>query len=249
MTIPNLFDCHCEFGPYRTQVYRFVETAPELISVMRECLIERALVFHTSMRFDGPDVGNRKVLEGIDGHGELVATWTLLPGHTREMKSGEDFVATMGDAGIKAVWLFPNDHRYLLDDTTWRDQISIFSERKIPLFIKAAIDSISEFLKAFPELTVVTGTHGFNPLDRYAWPVVERFPNLHIETSCYLTDGAIEEFCQRYGSHRLLFGSGYPANSRGASVLRLLQADLSPEDREAVAAGNLVRLLEEADIS
>lgn len=249
MAIPKLFDSNCEFGPYRTRVYRFAETAPALLREMGSCLIDRALVFHTSMRFDSPIVGNQRVSTETNEHAKLEPIWTLLPSHTREMESGEEIVSSMKANGIRGLWLFPNDHRYSLDEVTWRDQAPIFSERRIPLFVKARIDSISVFLDSFPDLTVVTGTHGFNPLDRYAWPVIERYPNLYVETSCYLIDGAIEEFCGRYGSHRLIFGSGYPANARGASVLRLLRADISEEDRDAIASGNLDRILGGADFS
>ena len=43
-----------------------------------------------------------------------------------------------------------------------------------------------------------------------AWPLIEKFPNLFFETSSYLVDGGIEEFCRRYTASRLIFGSGFP---------------------------------------
>jgi predicted TIM-barrel fold metal-dependent hydrolase len=125
----------------------------------------------------------------------------------------------------------------------------VLAERKIPVFIKARIDMIADLLNAFPTLTVITGTHGFNPLDRYAWPLIERFKRLYYETSCYLTDGAIEEFCSRFGARRLLFGSGYPENAKGAALFRLHHAGISDEDKSRIASGNLKDLLNQADLS
>src|SRR5262249_52875506 len=101
-------------------------------------------------------------------------------------------------------------------------------------------------LKSFPRLVVVTGSQGANPLDRYAWPLVEAFPNLVFETSGYLVDGGIEEFCRRYSASRLVFGSGFPENSSVAAVLTLARADISVSDRQAIAWDNLSRILAEA---
>jgi predicted TIM-barrel fold metal-dependent hydrolase len=165
------------------------------------------------------------------------------------MASGEGLVVEMRNAGIRALRFFPNDHRYFLDELSWGDQMPVFAERRIPLFIKARVDAIGDLLRAFPTLTVITGTHGFNPLDRYAWPLVERFSNLHFETSSYLTDGAIEEFCEVFGAHRLVFGSGYPENARGAALFRLARAGISEEQRSQISSGNLERLLGEVDLS
>jgi predicted TIM-barrel fold metal-dependent hydrolase len=95
---------------------------------------------------------------------------------------------------------------------------------------------------------VVTGSQGANPLDRYAWPLVEKFPNLYFETSGYLVDAGIEEFCRRYSASRLLFGSGFPDNANGAAMLTLAHAEISESDRQAIAWDNLARLLEEASL-
>jgi predicted TIM-barrel fold metal-dependent hydrolase len=101
-------------------------------------------------------------------------------------------------------------------------------------------------LRSFPDLVVVTATQGANPLDRYAWPLAERYPSLYFDTSAYLVDGIIEAFCARFGAHRLLFGSGFPDHASGASMMMLAHADIAQSEREAIASGNLSRLLSEA---
>ena len=92
-------------------------------------------------------------------------------------------------------------------------------------------------------MVVITGTQGSNPLDRYAWPLIDRFASLHLETGTYLVDGIIEEFHRRYGSQRLVFSSGFPDCASGAALLTLARAEIPEPDRAAVAAGNLERLL------
>jgi hypothetical protein len=244
----KFFDCNCAFGPYRTQVFRFARTAGELVAEMDFGNVARALVYHTAMRFDHPSVGNELVTREARGHPRLVPTWALLPSQTGEQPPLDTLLQDMRRQGVRALRLFPDDHRYFLDDLTWGDQMAVFMERRIPLFIRASLDRIATLLRSFPKLIVVTGSQGSNPLDRYAWPLVEKFPNLFFETSAYLVDGGIEAFCQRYSAARLVFGSGFPDNAGGAAMLMLARAEISDADRQAIAGDNLNRLLEEASL-
>jgi predicted TIM-barrel fold metal-dependent hydrolase len=149
---------------------------------------------------------------------------------------------------VRALRLFPRDHRYFLDGLSWGDQLPVYAERRIPLFVKAGLDRVADLLRAFPSATVITDTLGANPLDRYAWPLLEAYPNLYYETSGYLTAGAIEAFCQRFGADRLVFSSGFPDYPSGAALLTLVGADISDDDRQAIARGNLARLLASVEL-
>jgi hypothetical protein len=242
----KFFDCNCAFGPYRTRVFRFARTAGELIGEMDFSNIEQALVYHTAMRFDHPAVGNELVVRETRDFPRLLPTWALLPSQTGEQPALETLLGEFRRLGIRALRLFPDEHRYFLDEITWGDQMAVFMERRIPLFVRASLDKIAGLLSSFPELVVVTGSQGANPLDRYAWPLVERFPGLIFETSGYLVDGGIEEFCKRYSASRLIFGSGFPDNAGGAAMLALARAEIPDDQRQAIAWGNLTRLLEEA---
>jgi predicted TIM-barrel fold metal-dependent hydrolase len=242
----KLFDCTCGFGLYRTRVFRFARTAADLIEEMDWCGIDQALVYHTAQRFDLPSNGNDILMKEIQEYPRLIPTWAVLPSHTGEQASVDNIVKGMREQGIRALRLFPEDHRYFLDDVTWGDQMAVYQERRIPVFIRANLGKIKELLRSFPDLVVATGSQGSNPQDRYAWPLIERYPNLYYDTSGYLVDGIIEEFCQRYGADRLLFATGFPDNASGTALLRLAHAEISESDREAIAFGNISRLLSEA---
>ncbi len=245
----KFFDCNCAFGPFRTRVFRFARTAAELIEEMDFSNIDQALVYHTAMRYDHPLVGNKLVVEGTTGQPRLLATWAVLPSQTGEQPAVDALLRDMQRQNIRALRLFPDDHRYFVDDITWGDQLAVYAERRIPLFVRASLDKVAQLLKSFPELVVVTASQGSNPLDRYAWPLIEKYPNLIFETSGYVVDNGIEEFCRRYSASRLVFGSGYPENSSGAAMLALAQAEISLAERQAIASENLSRLLAEACLS
>lgn len=244
----KLFDCTCGFGPYRTRVFRFAATAAELQEEMDFCGIDRALVYHTAQRFDLPANGNDRIMQEVEGYARLLPTWTILPSHTGEQPALDRLLQAMRERNIRALRLFPEDHRYFLDDVTWGDQMTIYMERRIPLFIKASLEKIGNLLRSFPDLVVITGTQGSNPLDRYAWPLLERYANLHFETAGYLVDSIIEAFCQRYGADRLLFSSGFPDHASGAALFMLAHADIPEAERQAIAGDNLSRLLGGANL-
>src|SRR5439155_10783014 len=195
-----------------------------------------------------PARGNSRLLEEVAGCTSLAPTWTILPSATGEQAPPQQLLATMGECGIRALRLFPSDHRYFLDALSWQDQVPLYAERRIPLFVKAGLDRVADFLRAFPSATVITDTLGSAPLDRYAWPLLDAYPNLYFETAGYLTAGAIEACCQRFGAGRLVFSSGFPDYASGAALLTLAGADIPQTDRDAIAHGNLSRLLSEVQL-
>jgi hypothetical protein len=220
-----------------------------LIEEMDFSNIDRALVYHTAMRYDHPLVGNELILKEIAGQPRLLATWAVLPSQTGEQPALEILLQEMQRRNIRALRLFPDDHRYFVDEITWGDQLAVYAELRIPLFVRASLDKVAQLLSSFPDLVVVTASQGSNPLDRYAWPLIEKYPNLIFETSGYVVDNGIEEFCRRYSAARLVFGSGYPENSSGAAMLALAQAEISVAERQAIASENLSRLLAEARLA
>lgn len=197
------------------------------------------------MRFSLPFRSNASLLHKLEGHSRLNPAWAILPSQTGEQPEGEFFLREMEVAGIKALWAFPGEHQYSLNKLTFPTLLARLAERKIPLFVRDTVANITRLVAEFPELIVIAaGGLGPGSLERSLRPILDSYPNLHLETSSYIVDGLIEEFCERYGADRLLFGSGYPDNcSGGAALLRLMQADIDQTSKEAIAGGNLKRIL------
>jgi predicted TIM-barrel fold metal-dependent hydrolase len=55
--------------------------------------------------------------------------------------------------------------------------------------------------------------------------------------------GAIENFVQNFGASRLLFGTNMPRYTGTAAVALLTYADISYDDKNAIAGDNLKNLL------
>ena len=81
-------------------------------------------------------------------------------------------------------------------------------------------------------------------MDRYTYPLLKAYPNVHVETSMLsIEDGGVEEMVKRFGAARLVFGTGFPKRYAEAAMLQLTHADIGDADRQAIAADNMLRLI------
>lgn len=241
----TIFDCNCSYGVPPRPPFRYARDVDELLAEMDFCGIDRALAHRAGMRFDSPVVWNARLVEDLKGNPRVLPTWTILPHQTGEQAEPERFIAMMAENGIRALRAFPYEHRYRLDGRTFGPLFERLIDRRIPLFVKHNAEAIGDLLAEFPDLTVVAVNQGPHSLERYLRPLLDAHARFYLETSHYMVEGLIEEFRERYGPDRLLYGSGFPDVCGGAPLLRLMQADIDNDARAAIAGGNLSRLLSE----
>lgn len=244
----EFFDCNCFFGYFPRPIFRAARTPAELVEEMEFCGIKRAIVYNTEMLFQSPLDGNKTLLEEIRDFPQLVPTRAILPVQTEEQPENEVFLRELKEQNIKILLAFPNENHYFLDRETFGNFFAMLSEKKIPILIKATLNQIRDILRDFPDLILIAISQGPHPLDRYFRPLIENYKNFYFDISSYLCESGIESICKKYGPSRLIFGTGYPANYMGSSVLRLAQAEIPNNYKEAIAYKNLDKLLSEVTL-
>jgi len=225
-------------------------SAEELLAEMDRAGIEKALVWHAAQRdHDGP-AGNRLLAEAIAPHERLLGCWAIYPPQTGELGDLDDFFAAAGKARVRAFRVFPTGNRFLLRTESLGDVLERMLKARVPLFVSAPKhapwEAVYDLLKEMPELRVVLSEQPNWGCDRYFRPLVEKYPNVYVELSGYFVAGGLDAFVRDYGAKRLLFGTNFPESYLGANMLAVAHLDVSPADRQAIAAGNLERLLGEA---
>jgi uncharacterized protein len=80
---------------------------------------------------------------------------------------------------------------------------------------------------------------------RRLFALLERCPNLYLETSYYTVHQGLAEVCRLFGAQRILFGSGLPVRAAGPTITALMYQALEEHERRLIAADNLARLLSE----
>jgi hypothetical protein len=211
--------------------------------------VEDALVYHVLAKDGHPPLGNTLLLEEIKGHVGLHPVWVLLPHHTGEMPSPDRLLAEMKDKEIKAARLYPGrqHHSFTLADWCAGELLAALQGVRLPLILDIEIVSWEEvfsLLQKYPQLPIILANFTYRH-DRFLYPLWERFDHLYIEMSRFMGGGAVEDVVRRFGSGRILFGTNMPHYTGTAAVARLTYADIAWDDKRAIAAGNLDRILKE----
>lgn len=242
----KFFDCNVCFGAAMKPAMKQQETAEELLEEMDFCGIDETLVFHAAMRDDFAGVGNLLAVEGTREHRRLHPSWAILPPQTEELSTTvTQFFKAMRRHGVWALRAFPKEHRFLLNDTTFHEWFDEMERARVPLVLEGDWAMIGQLLSERPQLTVIGIQLSNHGQDRMFRPLIEKYPNFHVDTGKYQCDGGIAAFCRKYGPERLLYSSGFPELPMGAGKLMVLHADIPDSEKEHIAGGNLTRLMKE----
>ena len=253
----SYFDCNASFGTPGSGVYRPCHTPEALLAEMDWAGVDKALVWHSLMRGQSPVVGNAILAESIAGHPRLVGSWAILPPQTGELPPPAQFFAAMAQSGMRALWAFPDHHRYFLNRATFGGFLEEITERRIPLFIPRDAGGprppetwalVYQLLDDYSDLTLVVAGHGPWGEDRYFRPLLERHPNFYLDISRYELDCGLRDLVGNYGAGRLLYGSNFPQSAMGGPRMMVARAEIDEAARRAIAGDNLRRLLKEVQL-
>ena len=244
------FDCFCSVGRAGSPILLDIPDVAGLKREMAAAGIERALVSHATARFGDPGLGNARLMDEIAGDPALAPVWFLLPHHTGEMLPPRVLLEELKSGGVKAVRLDPGraQHGFSLAEWSAGGLLEALEEARLPLILDVEIvtwEEVQGILACHPGLPLIAANCSYRH-NRYLYPLFERHPNLHVEMSRFLGAGTIEDVVRRFGSRSLLFGTAMPYYTGTAAVGRLAYAEIERADKEAVASGNLARIIGES---
>ena len=228
-------------------------TMDGLASALRRAGVAGGLVRTDAADESGAVLGNRLLREDIasaaaDGL-ELYGMYTLLPSYTHEIPAPAELPGVMREGRFGALRLAPRKHRYLAKPGVLADYFEMADAAKIPVMFDTSwgitLEEVYDIMERFPRLTAILSYHNIWPTERYERPFLAQFPNLRLDLSGMIIDQGIEGLVAEYGSSRLLFGSRFPWMYIGGVMLQLLRADISEEDKAAIAGGNLLGMIKE----
>ncbi|MCM8808837.1 MAG: amidohydrolase family protein [Candidatus Omnitrophica bacterium] len=248
----KFFDVNIWIGKFMNDEREISVSAEQLISKMPCLNIEKAIVYHISQRDVHPQIGNEKLLKEISNRAQLYGILTILPPQTNEVKIYS--FKQLKEKKIVGFNLFPKKHNFILDEISLGDFLSELEQRKFPVFFDImsglSVDyrDIYSILKNFPKLTCILCNPGIWNTDRYTWPLLEKFPNVYLESSLLsLYEGGIEETVKRFGSERIVFGSGFPERYFESSILQIVNSEIENKDKEKIAYKNIEKIIKEIE--
>ena len=236
--------------PRNEALFAPIATPADLQAYLSDKGLAGALVWHWAQVDGHPEAANALLEPFRATVSDVTVCWAILPPATDEQG---DLLTRLQAARVSAVRLMPQSHRYLMNRVVWDGLLDALSERRLPVFLSleqgCSWEQVHGLLADYPRLTCVLCDIGTWSMDRYTYPLLDRYPNVFLETGMLaITDGGVEGVVRRFGAGRLVFGTGFPRRYAEAAMLQLTHADISPADRAAIASGNLLRLIQEGSL-
>ncbi len=238
------FDCNAQIGKYSVKHPEAFTTADELVKEMERVGVSEALVFHSMAKEYAPCVGNEMLLAEIECK-PIHPCWVVLPHHTGEMPAPDELLSQMKARGVRALKAYPNAQGFTLADWCAGDLLDMIEANGIPLFLdmdQTNWGQVAEILSSHPKLNLTLLRQSYR-IDRFLYPLMEKYAGLRMEAATYQVASGIEEVCKRFGAGRLLFGTGLPYTDAGPAIAQITYAEISDEEKRLIAEGNLRKLL------
>ena len=240
----RLVDVNAAIGPWPHG------NAPELdarslVTQLDRFGIEQALVHHSTAWLYDPATGNERLLRELEDAPRLFPCFVLGPLETGEFGESDDLHGALAAAGVRAVRVYPRDHNWTLAGAESELLFRTVAESRLPVFVdlvQTDWQSVSELLTREAELRLIVCSVGYREL-RAILPLLERHANLACDLSYFAAHHGVEVIVRRYGSDRLVFGTGMPVCEPAGPVACLAWADLDDASRTAIGVENAERLL------
>ena len=224
-------------------------TAVSLVNHLDYLGIDCSLVTHVEARDLNPTWGNRRLLKEIAESGcaeRLIPAFAVSPSCYYEEGVLEFLKDNFSSGRVRAIRIFPDVSRYPI---RLLERIFAVLEEYEPVVLwdcavfapDSDIRDFTALAEQFPKMSFVFTQKmwpGFGSLIDAMW----RQKNIYVDISWVHMRDTVCLMIDEFGAERMLFGIGYKSHY-GAAIAALAHYQLSPQQRELIAHGNIERLL------
>lgn len=252
----SFFDCNATLGsPAAPPFGSALPTPNDLLKEMAQFGIDQALVVDILAKELDYREGNERILAATADVPELEAVATIFPDFGI---AGDDasYLSSLLDRGCRAARVHPNALHEIKNEYLFGRMFPLHPDvvgpicqtlesRRAPLFVEldqVHWDEVYDVCRNYPNLPVILLNVTYRH-KRSLFAGLAKYPNLHFDTSCFWAYRGVEEVCRVFGADRVLFGTRLPTFNALSAVAMVMYTPVSHEDRQAIAGGNLRRLL------
>ncbi len=238
------FDSNVCIGKRGLKDHREIWKSEDILAAMDRAGIAGALVYSGWARDYAPAYGNERLAEELSKHSRFYGCYVIAPGYTGSFLKPDEFVSDMKSKNMVAVKMFPKTHIFSPCEDVMGEYYSVLEEDGIPLLIdklQISWDELSAILSNHKQLNVLlqgTAWSDFHNLAAY----LRKYPNLYTDLSSMQANFAVEIIAKEFGAERVCMGSGLPLMCPGAARAFIDYAQISDEEKQLMAGGNLARL-------
>jgi predicted TIM-barrel fold metal-dependent hydrolase len=136
--------------------------------------------------------------------------------------------------------------------------LQIAAKKKIPIYIhtdwvpsaeygkyrNTIKENFGEITALFPEITFIMGHAGNSDSWVNIWRLIQKHPNVMVETSMAPSPGELEKVVQNIGIERVLFGSNFPFCEPSVELMKIIMMNgVSESDKERIVFDNAIKLM------
>jgi|SRR5262245_36874635 len=240
-----IFDANCHIGSSNMICYltKRQYTVEDLIRVMDVSQVDKACVSGDGLPHMIRQM-NEDVLKAVEKYSDRIIGFLRVNPWDKEMLKQIDYY--VGEKGFKGIRLHPMADGYcLLLEPNLNLLLKKAARYGVPIYVHTGMEPWSmpgqllDLARRFPDVTFIMGHCGLNNLYHQAISSAAEVQNVLIESSIGPAIWAIKEI----GKERIIFGSEWPTTSMRCQLAKILDGNLTKEEKEYVLWKNLQNLL------
>ncbi|MBP3634301.1 MAG: hypothetical protein J6J43_06985 [Oscillospiraceae bacterium] len=242
----NFIDARCQLG--RRGIVREGEpvTKSDILELMDRCSIEKAIAYHAMAKEGDMKAGNDLLLQETEGDERFIRQWCAMPSTFGEFMGAEELAEQMKKHHVSSIRLFPKTHGYSVKPYAMGKFMDVMAQCHVPVFLTYAEcgseDNLYSLLSSYPEVNFIISDASYRE-NRKLFPLMEQCKNLLLGTGNFVVHGGVKLICDYFGAERMIFDTGLPMGSATAAVALICYAEISEEEKQLIAHGNIERLL------
>jgi len=246
---PFYFDVNVRLGLAQRRNRDIPWRTPDVARELARCGVRAALCHAPLAAVDDPIVANSAIRTETAPYPHLLPAAAVTPSLLDQIPPERDQWERIREQDMRAVTAWPSSHKVGLDPRIWQKWAGLLAEHMTPVLVSVTelpgperFGAVIEWLNLFAPVPVVLLNASWGA-SNFVLRLMEQCPNLHMEMSAWQAHHCPEFLVRTFGVERVLFGSGQPDKTPGAARAAIDYADLPPEEKAAIAGGNLCRLL------
>lgn len=212
--------------------------------------VDKFLILPVSLSPDRTRHINQYILSQLAQESRFVGFGTVHAGQA-DLMDEVDFITGSSLRGIK---MHPDSQQFDIDDPRLLPMYEAV-QGKLPVMLHAGDPRydyshparIRNIMRQFPQLQVIAAHFGGYRLYETAYECLREFDNCYFDTSSslmFMEPGIAEDFINRYGAERFLYGTDYPMWDPAEEWERFTRLGLTAEQKEQIAHKTAEALLD-----
>lgn len=242
----KFLDARIQLGPRCMLREGAPNTTEEILEVMARCDIEQAIAFHALAREADIQAGNEALLPITGENTPFLRQWCAMPSFFGEFFEPEALFGQMKEHKVSSLRLLPKKCNYPLKPYILGKLMDAAADCRVPVFMTLHEDltpyELYDLCRDFPHVNFVICGVDYRQ-NRILAPILEQCPNFYFGSSVYVVHGGLKLLSDYGYTDRVIFESGLPTGSATAAVSLIRYAEISEEEKELIAHGNMERLL------